>query len=156
MAIIFTCIDITSIILPFQNGNKQEFTQTVLFYPDTEGIENEVVNLYPEMKLHGYEDIEAFIWDHNKERIYERVRDTVDDSTESLVAGAAFHWYSKFDADHIDESIGRLTHEIMGDLNAGMCAFYDWNLLLDEQGGPNHVGNFCHAPFLYDTKEPLA
>lgn len=36
-----------------------------------------------------------------------------------------------------------------------MNAFYDWNLLLDETGGPNHVGNLCHAPFMFDraTKE---
>jgi glucosylceramidase len=34
-----------------------------------------------------------------------------------------------------------------------MSAFYDWNLLLDETGGPNHVGNLCHAPFLYDRIE---
>jgi glucosylceramidase len=27
----------------------------------------------------------------------------------------------------------------------------DWNLLLDERGGPNHVGNFCSAPILADT-----
>jgi glucosylceramidase len=27
----------------------------------------------------------------------------------------------------------------------------DWNLLLDERGGPNHVGNFCSAPLLADT-----
>ena len=47
---------------------------------------------------------------------------------------------------------GRLSHEIIGDLNGGMCAFYDWNLLLDETGGPNHVGNLCHAPFLYDRQ----
>ena len=33
-----------------------------------------------------------------------------------------------------------------------MSAFYDWNLLLDQDGGPNHVGNFCHAPFLFDTR----
>ena len=31
-----------------------------------------------------------------------------------------------------------------------MNAIYDWNLLLDGQGGPNHVGNFCDAPYLYD------
>ncbi|MCD7838945.1 MAG: glucosylceramidase, partial [Clostridiales bacterium] len=30
--------------------------------------------------------------------------------------------------------------------------FYDWNLLLDETGGPNHVGNFCDAPFRYDIR----
>ena len=28
----------------------------------------------------------------------------------------------------------------------------DWNILLDEQGGPNHVGNFCFAPVHADTK----
>ena len=50
------------------------------------------------------------------------------------------------------QSALRLSHEIIGDLNHGMTAFYDWNLLLDERGGPNHAGNFCLAPFLYDTK----
>jgi len=28
----------------------------------------------------------------------------------------------------------------------------DWNLLLDELGGPNHVKNFCAAPIMCDTK----
>ncbi len=33
--------------------------------------------------------------------------------------------------------------------------FIDWNLLLNEQGGPNHVGNFCEALIIYNrnTKE---
>ena len=39
---------------------------------------------------HGFENIEVFIWDHNKERIYERVRDTVDEETREMVSGAAF------------------------------------------------------------------
>ena len=34
----------------------------------------------------------------------------------------------------------------------GVTAFYDWNVLLDQQGGPNHVGNYCLAPFLFDTQ----
>ena len=138
--------------------------------------------LYPAMHRHGMDGIEVFIWDHNKERLYERVRDTVDDETASMISGAAFHWYS---GDHFEAldlvrqqypdlklivsescieyskygtgdqfaNAGRLAHEIIGDLNHGMCAFYDWNLLLDETGGPNHVGNFCHAPFLYDRKK---
>lgn len=42
---------------------------------------------------------------------------------------------------------------MIGNLNNGMQTFLDWNLLLDEQGGPNHVGNFCDAPFLFDTKK---
>jgi hypothetical protein len=32
------------------------------------------------------------------------------------------------------------------DLNAGAVGWTDWNILLDERGGPNHVGNFCFAP----------
>ncbi|MBQ4264827.1 MAG: glycoside hydrolase family 30 protein [Clostridia bacterium] len=40
----------------------------------------------------------------------------------------------------------------VGDLNAGTDTLIDWNILLDEQGGPNHVGNFCDAPMMYDTK----
>ena len=137
--------------------------------------------LYPTMKSHGFENIEVFIWDHNKERIYERVRDTVDEETREMVSGAAFHWYSGdhfeglelvrrlypelklimsescleysiFDEKNIESVTNKLCHEIIGDLNHGMCAFYDWNLLLDEKGGPNHVGNYCHAPFYTTLK----
>lgn len=135
----------------------------------------------PAMKRHGLEDVEIFLWDHNKERVYEWMRDIIDPETDALIAGAAFHWYSgdhfealdlarrrfpdkkliisesciefsKFGGEDAARSALRLSHEIIGDLNHGMTAFYDWNLLLDEQGGPNHAGNFCLAPFLYDTK----
>ena len=41
-------------------------------------------------------------------------------------------------------------HEIIGDLEAGANGIVDWNILLDAQGGPNHVGNFCDAPLMYD------
>lgn len=41
-------------------------------------------------------------------------------------------------------------HDIIGNLNAGMNRFLDWNLLLDTRGGPNHVGNYCSAPILWD------
>jgi glucosylceramidase len=32
------------------------------------------------------------------------------------------------------------------DFNNGAVAWTDWNILLDETGGPNHVKNFCFAP----------
>ncbi|HEY0272540.1 MAG TPA: glycoside hydrolase family 30 protein [Chitinophaga sp.] len=35
---------------------------------------------------------------------------------------------------------------IISDFNNGTVGWTDWNILLDEQGGPNHVGNFCMAP----------
>lgn len=50
--------------------------------------------LHPAMVRRSLDMIEVFIRDHNKERLYERVRDTVDDTTKDMVAGGAFHWYS--------------------------------------------------------------
>ncbi|MDK2910230.1 MAG: glucosylceramidase [Bacteroidales bacterium] len=38
------------------------------------------------------------------------------------------------------------------DFNNGTSAWTDWNILLDEKGGPNHVGNFCFAPMHGDTR----
>lgn len=38
------------------------------------------------------------------------------------------------------------------DFNSGMTGFTDWNILLDETGGPNHVQNFCFAPIHGNTK----
>jgi len=42
---------------------------------------------------------------------------------------------------------------IIQDLNNGAVAWTDWNVLLDETGGPNHVNNFCFAPVHAKTKE---
>jgi glucosylceramidase len=39
------------------------------------------------------------------------------------------------------------------DFNNGAGAWTDWNILLDETGGPNHVGNFSFAPIHAKTKE---
>ena len=38
------------------------------------------------------------------------------------------------------------------DLINGSEGYIDWNLSLNLQGGPNHVGNFCEAPLLIDEK----
>lgn len=42
-------------------------------------------------------------------------------------------------------------HSMIGDFNNGTVAWCDWNILLDERGGPNHVGNYCFAPIHADT-----
>ncbi|MEY3041729.1 MAG: hypothetical protein RLZZ174_811 [Pseudomonadota bacterium] len=39
---------------------------------------------------------------------------------------------------------------LMGDLGAGASAWIAWNVLLDLEGGPNHVGNYCFAPIHAD------
>lgn len=49
----------------------------------------------------------------------------------------------------------RYGHAIVNDLNAGAVGWIDWNVLLDDTGGPNHVGNYCFAPIhaVRDTGE---
>ncbi|MDD2797767.1 MAG: glycoside hydrolase family 30 protein [Bacteroidales bacterium] len=41
---------------------------------------------------------------------------------------------------------------MINDFNNGIVGWTDWNILLDENGGPNHVGNFCFSPIHADTK----
>jgi len=41
---------------------------------------------------------------------------------------------------------------MINDFNNGTVGWTDWNILLDETGGPNHVQNFCFAPVHADTK----
>lgn len=56
---------------------------------------------------------------------------------------------SRYNAWVLGEEYGR---SMINDFNNGMVGFTDWNILLDETGGPNHVGNFCFAPVHADTK----
>ena len=111
------------------------------------------------------------------DRAAEVMRDSVyaDD-----VDGVAFHWYSgdhfealrvvrdfigpdkelifsegcdSFSAGDPERELPHAehyAHEVIGDLEAGANGIVDWNILLDAQGGPNHVGNFCDAPIMHD------
>lgn len=60
----------------------------------------------------------------------------------------------KFSMDRVyDWALGeRYGLSMVNDFNNGTAAWTDWNILLDENGGPNHVGNFCFAPIHADTK----
>ena len=46
----------------------------------------------------------------------------------------------------------RYGRSMINDFNNGTVGWTDWNILLDENGGPNHVGNFCFAPIHADSK----
>ncbi|MDF2941303.1 MAG: glucosylceramidase [Herbinix sp.] len=140
--------------------------------------------MYPALVRNSITEIEIFIWDHNKERVFERACEVIDKDTDKMITGLAFHWYSgdhfealnlikekfpdkklilsetcieysKFGKDDYLANAQKYAHDIIGNINNGMSEFYDWNILLDEKGGPNHVGNYCDAPFLYDTLNHL-
>jgi glucosylceramidase len=49
----------------------------------------------------------------------------------------------------LGEQYGR---SMINDFNSGAVGWTDWNVLLDEVGGPNHVRNFCFAPVHADTR----
>lgn len=46
----------------------------------------------------------------------------------------------------------RYGNAMINDFNSGTVGWTDWNVLLNEKGGPNHVQNFCFAPIHADTK----
>ena len=46
----------------------------------------------------------------------------------------------------------RYGKSMINDFNNGTVAWTDWNILLDETGGPNHVGNLCFSPVHGNTK----
>ncbi|MDB5001590.1 MAG: glycosyl hydrolase [Mucilaginibacter sp.] len=60
----------------------------------------------------------------------------------------------KFDFNRLNDwALGeRYGLSMINDFNAGTVGWTDWNILLDEKGGPNHVGNFCFAPVHADTR----
>ncbi|RRD95122.1 glucosylceramidase [Clostridiales bacterium COT073_COT-073] len=135
--------------------------------------------LYPCMLKNKLDDIKIYIWDHNKERLFDRVESVVTDQTAEMITGAAFHWYS---GDHfaalrlVREQFPKMKllfsegcieysrfdknqfknaqiygHDMIGNFSAGMNAFLDWNICLDENGGPNYADNYCAAPVICDT-----
>ena len=48
--------------------------------------------------------------------------------------------------------VHRYARNIIVSLNNWMTGWVDWNIVLDKNGGPNHVGNFCGAPIMIDVE----
>lgn len=120
-------------------------------------------------------DRKVMFWDHNKDRIVERAEAVLKRGGADNLFGIACHWYT---GDHFGQisafreiypnllvipteccnrfgggmylldNAERYAHDIIGDINAGASAYIDWNILLDENGGPNHVNNVCEAPVM--------
>jgi len=138
--------------------------------------------LGPTLHKNGMADKKLIIWDHNRDLMYQRASTILDDPEASkYVWGTGFHWYMNdalenvkrvheaypgknllftegchypFDAKLLgDWKWGELYGKAMiSDFNNGVVGWTDWNILLDETGGPNHVGNFCYAPIHADVK----
>jgi glucosylceramidase len=98
----------------------------------------------------GYHWYETF---SGSEPLYDNVRlvrDAFPDKHLIFTEGCA----DSFRADRLqDWKLGELYgRSMINDFNCGTVGWTDWNILLDETGGPNHVGNLCAAPIHYDRR----
>jgi glucosylceramidase len=80
-----------------------------------------------------------------------KVAETFPDKKLMFTEGCA----DRFDSTRINDwGLGEMYgHSMVNDFNNGTVGWTDWNILVDENGGPNHVGNFCFAPVIGDTKK---
>ena len=135
-------------------------------------------HLGPALHGAGLGHIKIVVWDHNRDLMVERASVMYGDAEAAkYVWGTGFHWYGEDHFDHVQlvhdawpdkqllftegcqeggphhgswELGERYARSIIKDLNRWTVGWIDWNLLLDAQGGPNHVGNLCSAPVLVD------
>ncbi|MFN2364181.1 MAG: glycoside hydrolase family 30 beta sandwich domain-containing protein [Halarsenatibacteraceae bacterium] len=163
--------------------NEPEAVQTwdsCIYTPEEE---RDFVKFYlgPIMERKDLEDVKILICDHNRDIIVKRASAVFSDrEAASYVWGAAFHWYVSEEFENVGRvhelypekhllftegcqeggvKLGewftgeRYGRNMIGDLNNWTEGYLDWNLVLNEKGGPNHVGNYCDAPIIADTEE---
>jgi glucosylceramidase len=135
-------------------------------------------HLGPALEAAGLGHIKIVIWDHNRDLMVERASVAYGDPASArYIWGTGFHWYGEDHFDHVqlvhdawpDKQLlftegcqeggphhgswdlgERYARSMINDLNRWTVGWIDWNLLLDETGGPNHVGNLCSAPIMAD------
>ncbi len=61
-------------------------------------------------------------------------------------------WAPNYEDHPIYTPVHRYARNIIVSFNHWMSGWIDWNIVLDQDGGPNHVGNFCGAPIMINTK----
>lgn len=151
--------------------------------------------LIPVLEKEGLSDIKIIIWDHNKERVYDRAKTILENKkVNERVWAVGHHWYS---GDHFEglslveenlkkpnictefcASFGmikdvkklaeRYGREICENINNYCIGICDWNLFMDEFGGPYHNrgkagtsalkldytngGAGCYSPIMFNSE----
>jgi glucosylceramidase len=137
-------------------------------------------HLGPALERAGLKDIKLLSLDHNRDIMEKHAAASFGaPAVAKYLWGLALHWYvsndfaasSRVHAAYPDKpilftegcweggkTIGIWEHgegyarQMIGDFRNWVCGFIDWNIVLDQRGGPNHVGNFCDAPVIIDTR----
>jgi glucosylceramidase len=61
-------------------------------------------------------------------------------------------WAPKREDHPVYTPVHRYARNIIVSLDHWLKGWIDWNIVLDQDGGPNHVGNFCGAPIMINTE----
>jgi len=122
--------------------------------------------------LVNYPDVKLLMFDHNRDGLEEWADEMyADPESAQYIDGAAVHWYEStfkvyedvFEKVHAKYPNHSIIHtegcidDLGKDAPDGVLdpkgyKGIDWNIVLDKNGGPNHVGNFCGAPIMVDTE----
>lgn len=133
-------------------------------------------HLGPALEQAGLSNIRVICWDHNRDELFLRANCILSDPDAAKYTwGSGFHWYvdpcfdnvarvkEAFPDHYLVFTEGcqeggphhgswkvaeRYGESMIQDFRNGASAWIDWNLLLNFQGGPNHVQNLCSAPIL--------
>lgn len=150
--------------LSVQNEPMAKQTWESCNYSDQDEKEFLEKYLIPTLNKENLSDVKIILWDHNKERIYDRTEKILKDNKElsDKIWAVGHHWYTgdhfdglrlvheQFDkplictefccslADDLIQSAERYAKEICGNFNNFEIASCDWNLLLNDKGGPFH------------------
>ena len=148
-----------------QNEPKAIQTWESCFYSGEDERDFAEKYLIPTLDSEGLSDIKIIIWDHNKERVYDRAKTILSsEKVNKRVWAVGHHWYS---GDHFEalklveenlhkpnictefcasikmtKSINALAErygrEICENINNYCIGICDWNLVLNSYGGPFH------------------
>ena len=135
-------------------------------------------HLAPEMRAAGVADrVGIYLWDFNKDHMVDFVDSAMSPELREAVAGVALHWYSgdhfpqiamiaqkypEFTLVHSEscilsppdpasygEDARRYAHDMIGDFNTGVTRWIDWNIVVDDKGGPRHTPGGFAAPAVW-------
>ena len=161
---------ITVSALTVQNEPKAIQTWESCQWTGEEEAEFAIKYLRPALDKNGFAEVKIILWDHNKERLFDRTCESLSvKGAKDAVWGMGFHWYSGNHFDTIDlvkkvfpdkmifetelchgdshdltdeERAEEYAIEYCDDINHGVNGICDWNLILDtKEGGPFHCRN---------------
>ena len=136
--------------------------------------------------LNKLNNTKVLLWDHNKDNLFNIVNNLYEENKK--IGGVAFHYYTAHSFDEIKKIRKKYPdlllintemccgytkyneinwindaeyylNDIIGDMNNGVNAYLDWNILLDENGGPTYKKNYVKSASIrvndYYIKTPI-